>query len=290
MMDAKDSCIFRANWMRTAQSIRDLRTRCVFYEAVLQYALTGMKMEASPEISLALELIYSLIDIDREKYEKKIEKRRMAGRMGGAPQGNQNARKYDEQANQANQANACFDNQNQANQAKQAVTDTATVTDTDTGTVTDKDNDFKKLPLTPKKGRDLSFEDFFKKVAAIRIPKRVEELSYGLQYAWRMSEDMVGYGVEVAKIPQEQGDSDHAFCNMIQKLNGQYKPEGDFQRLRLAYDLTRVKPKVAETFIREQERCKDEPGIYATLDEKVRMIIDGAQITSLQGFVRSRKQ
>ena len=59
MMDAKDSCIFRANWMRTAQSIRDLRTRCVFYEAVLQYALTGMKMEASPEISLALELIYS---------------------------------------------------------------------------------------------------------------------------------------------------------------------------------------------------------------------------------------
>lgn len=244
---------------------------------MLQYALTGMKMEASPEISLALELIYSLIDIDREKYEKKIEKRRAAGIKGNQVRWGESQ----DVANIANATNATNKSQDVANIA---------ITVTDTGTVTDKDNDFKKLPLTPKKGRDLSFEDFFRKVAAIRIPKRVEELAYGLQYAWRMSEDMVGYGVEVAKIPQEQGDSDHAFCNMIQKLNGYYKPEGDFQRLRLAYDLTRVKPKVAEAFIREQERCKDEPGIYATLDEKVRMIIDGAQITSLQGFVRSRKQ
>lgn len=283
MMDAKDSCIFRANWMRTAQTIRDLRTRCVFYEAVLQYALTGMKMEASPEISLALELIYSLIDIDREKYEKKIEKRRAAGIKG-------NQVRWGESQDVANIANATNATNKSQDVANIAITVTDTVTDTDTGTVTDKDNDFKKLPLTPKKGRDLSFEDFFKKVAAIRIPKRVEELAYGLQYAWRMSEDMVGYGMEVAKIPQEHGDSDYAFCHMIQKLNGEYKPEGDFQRLKLAYDLTRVKPKVAEAFIREQERCKDEPGIYATLDEKVRMIIDGAQITSLQGFVRSRKQ
>lgn len=281
MMDAKDSCIFRANWMRTAQTIRDLRTRCVFYEAVLQYALTGMKMEASPEISLALELIYSLIDIDREKYEKKIEKRREAGRKGMASRWG--TQQDVTSITSDNNDNKCYQN---ITNITDTVTDTVTVTDTGT----DKDNDFKKLPLTPKKGRDLSFEDFFKKVAAIRIPKRVEELAYGLQYAWRMSEDMVGYGMEVAKIPREQGDSDHAFCNMIQKLNGQYKPEGDFQRLRLAYDLTRVKPKVAEAFIREQERCKDEPGIYATLDEKVRMIIDGAQITSLQGFVRSRKQ
>ena len=283
MMDAKDSCIFRANWMRTAQTIRDLKTRCVFYEAVLQYALTGMKMEASPEISLALELIYSLIDIDREKYEKKIEKRREAGRKGMASRWG--TQQDVTSITSDNNDNKCYQN---ITNITDTVTDT--VTDTDTGTVTDKDNDFKKLPLTPKKGRDLSFEDFFRKVSAIRIPKRVEELAYGLQYAWRMSEDMVGYGMEVAKIPQEHGDSDHAFCNMIQKLNGQYKPEGDFQRLRLAYDLTRVKPKVAEAFIREQERCKDEPGIYATLDEKVRMIIDGAQITSLQGFVRSRKQ
>ena len=282
MMDAKDSCIFRANWMRTAQTIRDLRTRCVFYEAVLQYALTGMKMEASPEISLALELIYSLIDIDREKDEKKIEKRREAGRKHT---GNQYTRLMEQ-----NGTNGTSVPNLEQNGTDGTVTVTVTDTDTVTDTGTDKDNDFKKLPLTPKKGRDLSFEDFFRKVSAIRIPKRVEELAYGLQYAWRMSEDMVGYGVEVAKIPQEHGDSDYAFCHMIQKLNGQYKPEGDFQRLRLAYDLTRVKPKVAEAFIREQERCKDEPGIYATLDEKVRMIIDGAQITSLQGFVRSRKQ
>lgn len=288
MMDAKDSCIFRANWMHTAQTIRDLRTRCVFYEAVLQYALTGMKMEASPEISLALELIYSLIDIDREKYEKKIEKRREAGKRGALIT-NEKRWGYQEQSANIDKSQQTSAN---ADKSQQTSHDTDTVTDTvtDTGTVTDKDNDFKKLPLTPKKGRDLSFEDFFKKVASIRIPKRVEELAYGLQYAWRMSEDMVGYGMEVAKIPQEHSDSDHAFCNMIQKLNGYYKPEGDFQRLRLAYDLTRVKPKVAEAFIREQERCKDEPGIYATLDEKVRMIIDGAQITSLQGFVRSRKQ
>lgn len=284
MMDAKDSCIFRANWMRTAQSIRDLRTRCVFYEAVLQYALTGMKMEASPEISLALELIYSLIDIDREKYEKKIEKRREAGRKHT---GNQYTRLMEQNGtNGTSVPNSEQNGTDGTDGTDGTVTDTDTVTVTDTGT--DKDNDFKKLPLTPKKGRDLSFEDFFRKVAAIRIPKRVEELDYGLQYAWRMSEDMVGYGVEVAKIPQEH--SDFALVHMIQKLNGQYKPEGDFQRLRLAYDLTRVKPKVAEAFIREQERCKDEPGIYATLDEKVRMIIDGAQITSLQGFVRSRKQ
>ena len=283
MMDAKDSCIFRANWMRTAQTIRDLKTRCVFYEAVLQYALTGMKMEASPEISLALELIYSLIDIDREKYEKKIEKRREAGRKGMAS-------RWGTQQDVTSITSDNNDNKCYQNITNITDTDTDTVTDTVTDTGTDKDNDFKKLPLTPKKGRDLSFEDFYRKVAAIRIPKRVEELAYGLQYAWRMSEDMVGYGMEVAKIPQEHGDSDYAFCHMIQKLNGQYKPEGDFQRLRLAYDLTRLKPKVAEAFIREQERCKDEPGIYATLDEKVRMIIDGAQITSLQGFVRSRKQ
>lgn len=293
-MNTKDSCIFRANWMDAAHTIQDLSLRCAFYEALLQYALTGMKMEAPAELELALGVIYSLIDIDRDKYEKKIEKRRMAGRMGGAPQGNQNARKYDEQSNQANQANACFDNQNQSNQsnqANQAVTDTDT--DTDTDTVTVKDNDFNNPPIPPAGGGNRFMKEFLNYAGKVKnamdsAPVAIRKAGYEKQYAWRASELQPGYELELsAALRNAQNATD--VQNAIKAVNARFTPLAEFQMFRVAYEYSRLRTQQQRTaFLDELKRSQTETDIFKTLADKAEYINQGNKVSSLTAFFRAR--
>lgn len=280
-MDVKDSCIFRANWLNAAHKIENPALRCCFFEAVLQYALTGMKTEAPAELNLALEVIYSLIDIDRDKYEKKIEKRREAGKKGMASRwGN-----HQEETPITNDSknNKCY--QEITNVTN--ITDTVTVTDTVTDTV--KDNDFKNTPIPPKGGRALDFEDFYHRVKAVSIPKAIEEMHYERQYAWRMAEGIPGYGVEVSDAIKTK--SKPYLQDYIGEINKKYQPCTPFEQLLLAMSLSKLKTKAQEAAVLEElKRSYDEPGIFRTLTDKADYIIGGGAVSSLAGFMKSRKQ
>ena len=59
----------------------------------------GLEPKVDDDIALAFELLSLQNEIDREKYEKKCQKNRENAKLGGAPKGNQNARKQPKQPN-----------------------------------------------------------------------------------------------------------------------------------------------------------------------------------------------
>ncbi len=140
--EARRTCVFHSNWMQVAKTIADMKVRCIFYEAALQYAFDGTKIDTPPELELVLTFVYGLIDEDVAKYQRICERRAEAGRKGGAPKGNQNASKNNQ--NQAIQANACFDNKTSKNNQNKP-------TDTDTDTDTDILNENNKKEIVSKK-------------------------------------------------------------------------------------------------------------------------------------------
>lgn len=79
--------------------------------AIFEYTETGVAPELNGMVLMAFAFIKKQLDRDAEKYEKTVEKRKEAGKNGGAPKGNTNAQK------QAKQANGCFEKQKQAKQA-----------------------------------------------------------------------------------------------------------------------------------------------------------------------------
>lgn len=293
-MDAKETCVFYRDWVETARTIQDPKTRCFFYEAILEYSLNGMKMEVAPELELFMTYAYRLIDKDKERYEKKCEKRREAGRRGGAPIGNQNARKHEEQTNQSN---ACFNNQNNQTQSIQANNDN------DNGNVNDndKDNDFynneksNKSPLTPKgverHGGAESFKDFYYRATHVRRPVKVIEEGYEAQYVWRIVDNDPGYAMEIrdAIASGKTGDS---LRFEFHRIGEQHKPRTtEFQAVKLALETGSLKTEAQRAaVIAEADRAAGEPDIFATLLAKVRYIKDGNKVNNLAAFMKARNK
>ncbi len=77
------------------------------------------KMDAVTE--MCFSFIKAQIDTDNEKYEETVQKRIEAGKTGGAPKGNQNAKKqandFELPEKQAKQAQGCFEEKKQPKQA-----------------------------------------------------------------------------------------------------------------------------------------------------------------------------
>jgi hypothetical protein len=98
---------------------------------LFKFAKTEEQQESDDAtVALAFRFLSAQMQRDFEKYESVCEKRKESGKKGGAPKGNQNAKK------QPKQANGCFDKQKQAKttknnlkQAKQPDTDIDTDTD-----------------------------------------------------------------------------------------------------------------------------------------------------------------
>jgi len=82
-------------------------------KAVFDYEATGEVPDFSDDLALkiAFEQTRNQLDIDREKYLATCKARAEAGKMGGAPKGNQNARKDKNKQNQAKQADNEYDNE-----------------------------------------------------------------------------------------------------------------------------------------------------------------------------------
>ena len=60
---------------------------------IFRACMTGENVVMSPHVKMAYTFLSSQIKRDSDKYVEIIEKRRVAGRMGGAPKGNKNAQK-----------------------------------------------------------------------------------------------------------------------------------------------------------------------------------------------------
>lgn len=72
---------------------------------IFRACMTGETGAMSPHVKMAFTFLSSQIKRDSDKYVEIIEKRRAAGRMGGAPKGNKNAQKYISQEDGENKQN-----------------------------------------------------------------------------------------------------------------------------------------------------------------------------------------
>lgn len=72
---------------------------------IFRACMTGETGAMSMHVRMAYTFLSSQIKRDSEKYVEIIEKRRAAGRMGGAPKGNKNAQKYNNQEDNENKQN-----------------------------------------------------------------------------------------------------------------------------------------------------------------------------------------
>ena len=112
-----DNFLFRKSWW---DIIKNLPTeqRSEVIDIITQYMFEGIEpqFEELTAVSMAVQFIIRDIARDKEYYTDTTEKRKEAGKLGGAPKGNQNARKTtkNNQNNQNNQVDF-ENNQKQAN-------------------------------------------------------------------------------------------------------------------------------------------------------------------------------
>ena len=87
----RDSFIFYRDWH---EIIRDLPNdiKLEIYEGITNYVFFSQSSQFSPMASLAFSFIQKTIDRDSEKYNRIKELRSNAGKRGGAPIGNNNAK------------------------------------------------------------------------------------------------------------------------------------------------------------------------------------------------------
>ena len=84
--------IFYASWKEAIKGLPD-GVRLEVYEAAVDFAMTGNVPELSAMAAMVFPFIRQDIERDSESYDKLCEMRRKIGKLGGAPKGNQNARK-----------------------------------------------------------------------------------------------------------------------------------------------------------------------------------------------------
>ena len=96
MAGKKDTVIFYQNQIKICKN--HLTTEQFGRLMAALFALdAGEEPEVDDDIALAYEFMSLQQRLDKEKYEQKCETNRKNARLGGAPKGNQNARKQPKQ-------------------------------------------------------------------------------------------------------------------------------------------------------------------------------------------------
>jgi len=87
----RDSLVLYRDWV---ESIREfsVEERGAVYDAIVDYALDG-KLPTNPELKMAVHFLIPAIDRNNSNWSKAREIKRINGLKGGAPVGNQNAKK-----------------------------------------------------------------------------------------------------------------------------------------------------------------------------------------------------
>lgn len=88
----KDSFVFYREWLDGLSKL-DTTLKAELLDAIIAYGLDGKKNQLSPMAEIVFGFIKPRLDKDAEKYEQICERNRENGKKGGAPKGNQNARK-----------------------------------------------------------------------------------------------------------------------------------------------------------------------------------------------------
>lgn len=89
--EKKENVIFYRDWWEMLKGL-PAEERCKYYEAIMAYAFEN-EVPQDKIIAIATYLIRASIDRANEKYMAAAERNSVNARKGGAPKGNQNARK-----------------------------------------------------------------------------------------------------------------------------------------------------------------------------------------------------
>ena len=135
----KDTFILKTEWKSIVDDLAD-RQAGVLIKAVFEYIATGDKPELQDgEVKMAFKFMKMSIDAFQEKYQAKIKANQENGKGGGAPKGNQNARKQ-------NNRSVDKTTENNRNNPKQH--------DTDSESDSESDSELRKPP--PRAREDFS--------------------------------------------------------------------------------------------------------------------------------------
>ena len=114
----KKSFVFNLEWAEVLSGYPP-EVRYEVYDAIIGYAQSGTLSEMKPLASMAFAFIRKEMDFNSARYDEISEIRRNAGRLGGAPEGNENATNKQKQAktskttkNKQNKQNSINDNDN----------------------------------------------------------------------------------------------------------------------------------------------------------------------------------
>lgn len=92
-MEKRKSFIFYIDWHEVLKKY-PMSLRCKVYDAIIIYASSGeLPKKLEGEALMAYNFIKEDIDRNWQKYEELCKRRREWAKMGGAPKGNQNAKK-----------------------------------------------------------------------------------------------------------------------------------------------------------------------------------------------------
>lgn len=112
-----DNFLFRKSWWNIIKQLpSEQRSEVIDY--ITQYVFEGIEPRSGEmtAVTMAVQFIIRDINADKERYDNITEQRREAGKLGGAPKGNQNARK-----NNQNKQVDFENNQKQANKQNKPI-------------------------------------------------------------------------------------------------------------------------------------------------------------------------
>lgn len=110
MKNDKKSVLLYTEWAEPLKEL-PLEEKGRIFDAILLYSENGVAPNfENPATDMAFRWIRQKLDENIQKWEEMRAKRVAAGKSGGAPKGNANAKKQ-EQAKQPNDSSACSDNE-----------------------------------------------------------------------------------------------------------------------------------------------------------------------------------
>ena len=152
-------------------------------------------------------------------------------------------------------------------------------------------------PLTPQGarigggGNKFSFKDFAKAVAMAEksVPEVITEEIGRSQVVWRVADYGGKYSNLIGALVYGGAEGEE-LTNKIQYINVTYPSKSDFQALKLARELVAMdNPGAAVAIANEVDEHQDEPGIYQTMQGKVKYIREGNKVSNYRAFAQARK-
>ena len=140
-------------------------------------------------------------------------------------------------------------------------------------------------------GNKFSFKDFAKAVAMAEksVPEVITEEIGRSQVVWRVADYGGKYSNLIGALVYGGAEGEE-LTNKIQYINVTYPSKSDFQALKLARELaTMDNPGAAVAIANEVDDHQDEPGIYQTMQGKVKYIREGNKVSNYRAFAQARK-